>query len=161
MDTQPMEIEVVRFRDEFGAYGIRKILALMIIAGVVLWPVGQWLRGEPQPAAGFRSGPPSRWAQAEEEPKVRVFSWRTIFTTIVVAFALMFYYPRWGYKRYALLAAPLIAFGAPWVLSWYLEDRTTVYRFEVVVAAWIGALPGAALYLWLAWRKARRRGMVW
>ncbi|WP_425617428.1 hypothetical protein NA78x_001105 [Anatilimnocola sp. NA78] len=71
-------------------------------------------------------------------------------------FSLALYYPRWGFKRFALLCGPIAGLGAMMALAMYLFARTEVYRFEIVFASMFGALPGILLYALLVYAKASR-----
>jgi len=138
-------VEIKSFRDEFYPSGGRKVIAMLLIIAVTGFPaLRQWE------------------TYAEYETTSRIWEvLRTAFTMFVVTASLMLYYPSWGYKRYALLSGPMIALCIPWAVSSYLQGRTTVYRTEVAIVTLVAALPGAALYGYLCWRKARRRGMEW
>lgn len=75
-------------------------------------------------------------------------------------FSLALYYPRWGFKRFAILCGPIVGIGTMLLLSMYLFARTDVYKFEICIVAIIGALPGLLLYLLLVAWKFRRLALM-
>jgi hypothetical protein len=164
-------IEAVRYRDEFYPVGFRKLFALMLVVAVTVLPeVFSWV-GTPvqQPGLGMPRGDLGARSRFLSEPEAegtgllatlgRIL-WRT-FVVLVATFGLILYYPRSGFKRYALLCGPLIAFLVPACVAQYLEGRTEVFRAEVLVVTLLALAPGVGLYIWLTWRKAKRLGMVW
>jgi hypothetical protein len=163
-------VEPVSYRDEFRLRGLRKTLALMIIAAITtIPPVFAW-QNEPAEAAGSRSFPTGRFAPRggylpdQEESGFLTTVWtgfKRLLAIAITTAGLMLYYPRRGFKRYAVLAGPIIALSTPWILGAYLAGRQEVFRFEIVLVAMASALPGAAVYVWLTWRKGRKLGMVW
>jgi hypothetical protein len=163
-------VETVSYRDEFYPRGFRKLFALLIIAGVTtLPPVIAWQNEPAEQAGGLPTGmyaPRGGFLPDGDEaaPGFLTRVWTGIKRLTAIAFttaALMLYYPRRGFKRYALLCGPIIALAAPWVLAAYLSGRSEVFRFEIAMVAMAASLPGAALYVWLTWRKAKRLGMEW
>jgi hypothetical protein len=127
---------------------------------------------QPVEQPGFARMPTSRFGSGggylsrRDEPRSNVLHiiWSVIKRSAVVVAAtigFMLYYPRQGFKRYALLCGPLAAFIVPWAVSSYLQGRTEVFRAELFVVALIALSPGIALYVFLTWRKAQRLGMAW
>lgn len=162
---------IVSYRDEFYPSGFRKLFALLVIASATtLPPLFAWQSGSiDHPGASFPTGRfgPRGGFLPDRDPPGRGFL-NTVWTVIkgvtkavIVTAGLMLYYPRRGFKRYSLICGPVIAWLAPLCVAFYLAGRVEVFRFEIVLVALIGALPGAALYVWLTWRKAQRLGMVW
>jgi hypothetical protein len=164
-------VEVISYRDEFYPAGFRKLLALMMISAVVaIPPLFAW-QHEPveRPARSFPTGRyaprgaflPDREPAGQRIAGAVLSGFKHLTIAFVVTLGLALYYPRSGFKRYSLLCGPLIAWLAPLCVAAYLAGRTEVFRFEIVLATIASALPGAALYVWLTWRKAQRQGMVW
>jgi hypothetical protein len=163
-------VESVSYRDEFYPRGFRKVFALMLIAAVtVIPPLFAW-QHEPAEPSGGRSFPTGRYAPRggflpeRESPGVLATVWtgiKRVTMIVITTAALMLYYPRRGFKRYALLCGPILAIVAPWAVGAYLQGRSEVFRFEIVLVAMAASLPGAFLYVFLTWRKAKRLGMVW
>lgn len=175
MEIPEVEVlEPVRYRDEFSMYGLRKVLAgLLIAAATTLPPVIAWQHpaADPPRSAGFPSGrfaPRGGFLREREQPSTgrTILSWlaaafRHTTVAVVTTLGLMLYYPRQGFKRYALLCGPLLAVIVPACLSAYLQGREEVYRVELVLVSMIASLPAIGLYVWLTWRKAKKLGMVW
>jgi hypothetical protein len=181
------EVELVQplsYREEFGLRGFRKMLAAMLILAVTVIPVlsawqrgpaeedagGAFPRGEFGPRAGLPAGRfgPRRGMFAEREAgggwNVLRVIWSAIvrgFVIIATTLLLMLYYPASGFKRYALLAGPLIALLVPATIAMYLRGRQEVYNVELALVSCVAMLPGVGLYVLLTWRKAQRLGMVW
>ena len=80
-------------------------------------------------------------------------AFRTLLAAFGTAVGMAIYYPRRGFKRYALLCGPIIGVGSAALTSWWLTGRANVHRFEVVFAALLGAAPGVLLYVFLTRRK--------
>jgi hypothetical protein len=165
-------VEIVRYRDEIYPAGFRKIFALMLLFSVTALPeLFSWSEypGEQSPAAGMPAGrfrPQGGFLSHHEEPKSSFLQklWTFIKRSCVVLitiFAVMLYYPRSGFKRYALLCGPVFAFVVPFCVANYLQGRTEVYRGEIAAVSVLALAPGIALYVFLTWRKAQRLGMEW
>lgn len=164
--------EVLSYREEFSPNGLRKIIAMLMIATVtVLPPVVSWERssGEESTARGMPTGrfaPGGGFLPEAPPPHVRALAWLgtvlwRLFTLAVTVVGLIIYYPRKGFKRYALVAAPILAFFVPAAVALYLHGRSEVFRVEVFLVTLVAAAPAVALYVYLTWRKARRLGMMW
>jgi hypothetical protein len=165
--------------------GLRKTMAMVLFFVTTTTPtVFLWQNppANPQPngpigIARFRSlhEPPSRgfggrsmtpgfgpgFAAPAPAPSRTASNWLTSFVqlflaTVGGALSLALYYPRWGFKRYAILCGPLVGLGTMFFLGVYLFARTEVYRFEIVFAAMIGAIPGLLLYVLLVVWKTQR-----
>ncbi|MCO6455574.1 MAG: hypothetical protein J5I93_09790 [Pirellulaceae bacterium] len=175
MEIPEVEVlEPVRYRDEFSMYGWRKVLAgLLIAAATTIPPVIAWQHpaADPPPSSGFPSGRfpvRERFVRDRGQPSTgsKILSWlaaafRHTTVALVTTLGLMLYYPRQGFKRYALLCGPVLAIIVPACLSAYLQGREEVYRVELVLVSIIASLPAVGLYVWLTWRKGKRLGMVW
>ncbi len=48
-----------------------------------------------------------------------------------------------------------------WRRIWNCCGIRTKHRIEIFLVSLVAMLPGIGLYVWLTWRKARRRGMMW
>lgn len=165
-------VEFERYRDEFYPSGFRKIFAMLLVTSVVVLPELNAWRDSPaqrpspmgMPSGRFR--PSGGFLSEYSEPRPSLFQsvWSSIkrgFVTIVAIVGVMLYYPRTGFKRYALLVGPVFAFLVPVCVRLYLQDRTEVYSTEIVLVSLVAFLPGIALYAFLTWRKAQRLGMDW
>lgn len=164
--------EPLSYREEFYPGGFRKTLAIALVVSVTALPtVFSWV-GTPvdqdaamnMPSGRFR--PSGGLLPERETSSDSVFDriWSTIKRAAVVfmtTIAFVLYYPRLGFKRYALLCGPLLAFIVPACIDMYLQGRVEVYRVEVALVMLAAMSPGVGLYMWLTWRKARRQGMVW
>jgi hypothetical protein len=143
----------------FKLNGFRKFLAIALFFLTVVLPVSSlWQEGGLEPAASPRFPSFTRGAR-QTEPAIRTpwYLWPLAITGGILSLAL--YCPNWGYKRYALLCGPIAAIGTQMFLVYWLTGRTTVYRFEPVLVAMAGALPGIAIWVMLILRKVdyRRR----
>lgn len=165
-------LEFVRYRDEFYPSGFRKVLALLLVMSVTVMPeVFSWLNSPASPPAVSslptgRFHPSGGFLGNRDEPDSGALHtlWTFVkrsFVVIVATFGVMLYYPHSGFKRYALVCGPLMAFLVPPCIEWYLRGRTEVYRVELVLVSLVALLPGILLYIILTWRKARRLGMEW
>ncbi|MGE3777187.1 MAG: hypothetical protein AB7F89_08390 [Pirellulaceae bacterium] len=165
-------MEIVRYRDEFYPVGFRKLFALMLVSSVTVLPaVASWADTPVEsatesrlPTGRFR--PRGGFLRETEKPQPGVVStlWGIVkrcFQVTVATLGVMLYYPRSGFKRYALLCGPFIAFFVPFVVGLYLRGRSEVFRAEIVVVALLALAPGVALYVLLTSRKARRMGIPW
>jgi hypothetical protein len=181
------EVEIdqpLSYREEFGLRGFRKMLAAMLILAVTVLPsLSAWQRGPaaagdvgafPQREFGPRADfPAGRFGRrggmvAERQPaaawNVLGVIWSAMvrgFVIIATTLLLMLYYPASGFKRYTLLAGPLIALLVPATIALYLRGRQEVYNVELAFVSFVAMLPGVGLYVLLTWRKAQRLGMVW
>jgi hypothetical protein len=166
----------LHYRDEFYPSGFRKILAIMLVTAVTVLPEFFSWASPPRQEVSFGSPgarfPSSRFSsdRFQEDSggstagKVLGVVWRifkTGFVMVVATLGVMLYYPRPGFKRYALLCGPLIAIMVPLTLSLYLRGRTEIFRAEILVVSLVAAIPAIALYFYLTWRKAQRLGMEW
>ncbi len=177
-------VQPISYREEFGLRGFRKLLAAMLILAVTVIPslsawqrgpaaaddAGAFPRGAFGPRADFPAGrfgrPGGRFADQQAGGGWNVLGviWSAMvrgFVTVATTLLLMLYYPASGFKRYALLAGPLIALLVPAAISLYLRGRQEVYNVELALVACVAMLPGVGLYVLLTWRKAQRLGMVW
>jgi hypothetical protein len=152
------------FYSDFYPRGFRKFFAIGVICLTTLVPaVAAWKDAPgPIPPQGPAFGPrfpgprgfPAR--QQGDQPSLvsRVLqAGRILLAAFGSILGLMIYYPRSGFKRYALLCGPALGIGSFLLLNWYLTGRVKVYRFEAVFAALLGGLPGVLLYIFLARRK--------
>ncbi len=156
---------------DFYPRGLRKFFAIFVIfvttflPVLTAWKAGPESAAQPVRAFGPRFGNTRREAIGRSSSVVsRMPIFRTLLAMFGGALGLAIYYPRWGFKRYALLCGPILGLGSMWLVGWYLTGRTTVYRFETVFAALIGAFPGAALYVLLArrkWHKKNAAESIW
>ncbi|MCA9058723.1 MAG: hypothetical protein KDA85_09495 [Planctomycetaceae bacterium] len=171
------DTDAVRYRHEFYPAGFRKLMAIMLITSVTVLPeVFSWV-GPPEgestingiptgryaPRGGFLPGD-SRPRYAAPQTSFLKTVWTAVkrcFVVVVTTLGVVLYYPRRGFKRYALLCGPVIALLVPLVMSLYLRGRTEVFRAEILVVALIALSPGIGLYVLLTWRKAKRLGMEW
>ncbi|MBI3860991.1 MAG: hypothetical protein HY290_03765 [Planctomycetia bacterium] len=160
------------FYEDFYPRGVRKFVAIGVICvttlvpSVVAWKDGAGAVPQQSPAFGSRFGIPGRGGNAPS-PRPGI-PWSRIGRMLLSAFGgalgLAIYYPRWGFKRYALLCGPILGIGSIVVAEWYLTGRTRVYRFETVFTSLIGGLPGVVLYVLLArrkWRKKQPADTIW
>jgi len=159
------------FYEDLYPRGLRKLLAIGVICATTLLPaITAWKTGpEPVPQPGPAFGP--RFGNSRRGTDGRTNSagstlpvGRTLLAMFGGALGLAIYYPRWGFKRFALLCGPVLGMGSMFVAGWYLSGRSTVYRFEVVFSALIGALPGVALYVALVrrkWHKKQAATTIW
>jgi hypothetical protein len=159
--------------------GFRKTIALLLFFVMTTMPtVFSWQNPPTSPAASNSSGinsfepfpgPPSRHfnhrpfgAAQQATPPSRGWAYllssflQLSLATIGGAFSLALYYPRSGFKRFALLCGPLVGLGTMFTLGLYLAARSEVYRFEICFASLVGAAPGLALYVLLVSWKANR-----
>jgi len=152
------------FYEDLYPRGLRKLFAIGLICATTLLPtITAWKAG-PEPAlqAGPAYGP--RFGNARRGTDGRTHApastlpiGRTMLAVSGCMLGLAIYYPRRGFKRFALLCGPVLGLGSMFVAGWYLSGRSTVYRFEAVFSALIGALPGVALYVALVRRKWHKR----
>lgn len=114
---------------------------------------------------GGRFQPSSFGGRFNSAPQAsRNWSWSNILppfaqvflATVGGAFSLALYYPRSGFKRFAILCGPMLGFGSMSALALYLAARSEVYRFEICFVAIAGALPGLLVYLALVYWKTNR-----
>jgi hypothetical protein len=167
-----MPQSIQSYYEDFYPRGIRKMVAISIIClttmvpAVIVWKDG----GEPapQPHPGIRPRFGNRPLGGNQAPQPAAASRLPIFRTMLAVLGgflgLALYYPRSGFKRYALLSGPLSGIGSLFVIGEYLAGRTTVYRFEIVFASLIGALPGVILYVILTrrkWHKKHSSDSLW
>lgn len=168
-----VEADPVSYREEFYPNDLRKGLVLMAITFILVLPeVFAWGSGS-TPVESPRSFPSGAYRprggfirEPSESTASKIFNTigsivKRIFIIGAVTIALMVYYPRAGFKRFALLAGPIIAILVPLAIATYLQGREEVYRVELVFVTMLAALPGAALYVGLTWMKAKRLGWQW
>jgi hypothetical protein len=161
------------FYEDLYPRGFRKLLAIGIIfASSALPATYAWQHGgdavaDPADHFGVPRGfaPPPRFGPAPPAARAEgVPLRRTFFAMLGSAIGLVVYYPRRGFKRYALLCGPLIGLGTAILTTSWLTGRQHVHRAELVFAALLGGAPGALLYAWLArrkWIKLHAREEIW
>lgn len=159
------------FYEDLYPRGFRKFLGISVVCLTSLIPaLMHWKQGpdpNPQPAPAFGphysghrglAGPqPDRFSQPRKLVDTLLAIGRTLLAVLGGVLGLAIYYPRSGFKRFALLCGPILGIGSMMLAGWYLTGRTKVYRFEAVFAALIGAFPGIALYVLLVRRKWRKK----
>lgn len=156
-DQPPLDLNVRGF--------LRYLAIILFVAGVVLPLDSSWREGRLSGTPETRSNVPrfgnvrSRFVDDAREQQGVPWYLKTIAVVSSIV-ALMLYLPRWGFKRYALLAGPIMGLGAFWVLGYWLSGRTTIVRYEPVLAGMLGALPGIVLWIVLVRIKARRLGLL-
>ncbi|MFN3148352.1 hypothetical protein [Bremerella sp.] len=168
-----VEAAPISYSEEFYPHGVRKVLALMVMGSILVLPEMFAWGSAPSPAEVSRSFPTGMYRprggfirEPSESTASKVLGTigsilKRVFIIGAVTIALMVYYPRAGFKRFALLCGPIIALLVPLAIATYLQGRQEVYRVEVVLVTLVAALPGAALYVWLTWMKAKKRGWQW
>jgi hypothetical protein len=152
------------FYEDLYPRGLRKLFAIGLICATTLLPaITAWKAGpqpvpQPGPAFGPRFGTARRGSDDRKNAAAATLPiGRTMLAMLGGMLGLAIYFPRRGFKRCALLAGPVLGLGSMFVAGWYLSGRSTVYRFEAVFSALIGALPGVALYIALVRRKWHKR----
>jgi hypothetical protein len=153
------------FGQDFYPRGWLKVLAILLIFSTTLLPaVISWKNGPGRDlqmpsrfGPGFGSLRQAPALEAGQPVSSRLPIGQTILAVVGSVVGLALYYPKWGFKRYALLAGPVLGIGAMYFLNGYLEGRQTVHRVEIVFGGLLGSLPGCLFYTWLARRKWRRK----
>jgi len=154
------------FYDDFYPRGFRKFFAMGIIFLTSALPATYaWQHGpiqQPQNRHAFPPRPPNRWVNQDGDGNLtgmpRSFSYKRMLLAMFCSMlGLMIYYPRWGFKRYALFCGPFIGWGTSVATSTWLIGRAEVYRVELVFAAMLGGIPGTIVYVLLARRKWCRK----
>lgn len=144
--------------------GMRRFLAIAIFVLCVIIPVqSAWQDGqlEGESTSISRFGPRlGRAGYVNSTPSVHIswYLWPLAITGSI--FSLALYFPSWGFKRYALVCGPVAGIGALMFLSYWLTGRQTIYRFEPVLVAMAGAVPGVAVWALLILRKIERRRLA-
>lgn len=155
--------------------GFRKFLALILFFAATTTPTVFLWQNPPDSPAVSEAGsfapypaPPSRYpSHRPYGPQASSSSgstWWLLFCSFMQLslatfgglFSLALYYPRSGFKRFALLCGPLVGLGTMFLLGIYLAARTNVYRFEIPLVAIVGAAPGLTMYVLLVSWKANR-----
>jgi hypothetical protein len=147
---------------DLNVRGFRRYLAIFLFMVGVIFPIDSCFRdGLLLETANVRSAPMSRFGgprgRLVEATQESSMPWYLKPLAVVMSIlALMLYLPNWGFKRYALIAGPMIGLGSIWLLTYWLTGRTSIHRFEPVLAAMLGALPGVAVWILLVRAKAHR-----
>jgi hypothetical protein len=176
--ANPVYLEPVlvpQLRDELYPRGFRKLLGMILVMLATIFPaVNAWKNPPAVSPTRPSFGPPplgrinnTRFGRTAEK-RSSFFSLNTavsFFTKamafIMTAVGMMIYFPRSGFKRYALVAAVWLPIAVPWALSAYLSGRTSVYRSEIFLVSLTAAAPGLAMYVLLVAWAGKRRGWAW
>ena len=131
---------LLSYHEEFYPHGLRKTLALLIIFGATVLPTMIAWEQSPIEEPGSASMPTGRFVPRggflpdRPQPSSGIGRWIAgVFTTLAVTFGVVLYYPKSGFKRYAILCGPVMALCIPACLGAYLSGRVEVFRIEIML----------------------------